>query len=226
MLSKNWLNSAFLISVLSFNSTAFAQDDTRIVIEDNVSLYTSDDLLAMQGQFAFDIIEQIAGFQFIDSNNQRGLSSASGNVLINGLPVLNKSQSLEAILSDLPISQIAEIEVYLAGHPFSSASQYTQMVNIIRDNSQSRANWQVGAKSQKDFNQVNAASLQASTQWLTWDHQLQLSTDKNVAYSTTDYTELNHQNISYLSGQEQYQESIENISTGITSSKVMTDSVL
>ena len=226
MHSKNWLNSAVLISVLGFNSTVFAQDDTRIVIEDNVALYTSDDLLAMQGQSAFDIIEQIAGFQFIDSNNQRGLSNTSGNVLINGLPVLNKSQSLEAILSDLPISQIAEMEVYLAGHPFSSASQYTQMINIIRDNSQNRANWQVGAKSHKDFNQVNAASLQVSTQWLDWDHQLQLSTDKNLAYSTTDYTEFNHQNISYLSGQEQYQESIENINTGITSSKVMTDSVL
>ena len=226
MHSKNWLNSAVLISVLGFNSSVIAQDDTRIVIEDNVALLTSDDLLAMQGQSALDIIEQIAGFQFIDSNNQRGLSSASGNVLINGLPVLNKSQSLEAILADLPISQIAEIEVYLAGHPFTSASQYTQVINIIRDNSQSRTNWQVGAQSHKDFNQVNAASLQASTQWQGWDHQLQLSTDKNLAYSTTDYTEFNHQNIIYLNGQEQYQESIENISTGITSSKVMTDSVL
>ena len=226
MYSKNWLNSAVLIGALNFNSQALAQDDTRIVIEDNVALYTSDDILAMQGQSALDIIEQIAGFQFIDSNNQRGLSSASGNVLVNGLPVLNKSQSLEAILADLPISQIAEMEVYLAGHPFSSASQYTQAVNIIRDNSQNRANWQVGAQSHKDFNQVNAASLQVSTQWLDWDHQLQLSTDKNLTYSTTDYTESNHQNISYLNGQEQYQESIENISTGITSSKVMTDSVL
>jgi len=226
MYSKNWLNSAVLIGALNFNSQAFAQDDTQVVIEDNVALYTSDDILAMQGQSALDIIEQIAGFQFIDSNNQRGLSSASGNVLVNGLPVLNKSQSLEAILADLPISQIAEMEVYLAGHPFSSVSQYTQAVNIIRDNSQNRANWQVGAQSHKDFNQVNAAALQVSTQWLDWDHQLQLSTDKNLTYSTTDYTESNHQNISYLNGQEQYQESIENISTGITSSKVMTDSVL
>ncbi|MBM89948.1 MAG: hypothetical protein CMQ41_16420 [Gammaproteobacteria bacterium] len=226
MYSKNWLNSAVLIGALNFNSQALAQGDTQVVIEDNVALYTSDDILAMQGQSALDIIEQIAGFQFIDSNNQRGLSSASGNVLVNGLPVLNKSQSLEAILADLPISQIAEMEVYLAGHPFSSVSQYTQAVNIIRDNSQNRANWQVGAQSHKDFNQVNAASLQVSTQWLDWDHQLQLSTDKNLTYSTTDYTESNHQNISYLNGQEQYQESIENISTGITSSKVMTDSVL
>ncbi|TMN88159.1 hypothetical protein CWB72_13645 [Pseudoalteromonas phenolica] len=226
MYSKNWLNSAVLIGALNFNSQALAQDDTQVVIEDNVALYTSEDILAMQGQSALDIIEQIAGFQFIDSNDLRGLSSASGNVLVNGLPVLNKSQSLEAILADLHISQIAEMEVYLAGHPFSSVSQYTQAVNIIRDNSQNRANWQVGAQSHKDFNQVNAASLQVSTQWLDWDHQLQLSTDKNLTYSTTDYTESNHQNISYLNGQEQYQESIENISTGITSSKVMTDSVL
>lgn len=160
---KNWLTSAFLISSLSCNSSVLAQNVTRVVIEDKVALYTSDDLLAMQGQTAFDIIEQVAGFQFIDSNNQRGLSNASGNVLINGLPVLNKSQSLETVLSDLPISQIAEMEVYLADHPFSSASQYTQVVNIIRDNSKNRANWQVSAKSHKDFNQANAASLQVST---------------------------------------------------------------
>ena len=226
MHSKSWLNSVIFISALSYNTTVFAQSESRVAIEDNASLYTRDDLLIMQGQSALDIIEQIAGFQFIDSNNQRGLSNASGNVLINGLPVLNKSQSLEAILSDLPISQIAEMEVYLAGHPFSSASQYTQVINIMRDNSQNRANWQIGALSHKDFNQANVASLQFSTQWLDWDHQLQLSTDKNLAYSTTDYTESNNQNISYLSGQEQYQESIENISTGMTSSTVMTDSVL
>lgn len=223
---KNWLTSAFLISSLSCNSSVLAQEVTRVVITDKVALYTSDDLLAMQGQTALDIIEQVAGFQFIDSNNQRGLSNASGNILINGLPVLNKSQSLETVLSDLPISQIAEMEVYLAGHPFSSASQYTQVVNIIRDTSKNRVNWQVGAKSHKDFNQANAASLHVSTQWLNWDHQLKLSTEKNIAYSVTDYTEYNSQNISYLNGQEQYQEGTENISTGITSSKVMNDSVL
>lgn len=221
---KSWLKSAVLISVLNSNLSVFAQTNSAEHVQ--VERITAEQLLAMQGQSALDIIDQVAGFQFINSNNQRGLSNSSGNVLINGLPVLNKSQSLESVLSDLPINQLGEVQIYLAGHPFSSASQHTQVINLIRDTSENRINWRMGAKSHKGFTQPNLASIQANTQWQGWDHQLQLASDKDVAYSSTNYTELSPNNSALLSGLEHYQETIKKTNIGLTSSKPLANSIL
>ena len=162
----------------AFSSTVIAQT------EQQHRVYTQAELALLQGQSVLDILKQISGFQFVDSNTERGLSNAVGNVLIDGLPVLNKSQSLEEVLANLPVNQVLSLSVYLAGHPFAGASQHTQVINIIRDESEQPINWRLGGHTQDGLTALSDVSLQGMLKWQGWEHQLQLGKNASLWGST------------------------------------------
>ncbi|MFC0119068.1 TonB-dependent receptor plug domain-containing protein [Pseudoalteromonas xiamenensis] len=164
-----FLSVPTLITILLIAAPTYAQ------VEAQSEHISKAKLEKMQGQSALDIIKQVSGFLFINSNDKRGLSGATGNVLINGLPVLSKSQSLESILADFPVEQLLELDVYRAGHPFSSASHHTQVINLTRDTSNRQFNWRVEALSQSNYQGLKSTSLQGVIASGSWEHQLRLS---------------------------------------------------
>ncbi|MDP2714625.1 TonB-dependent receptor [Rheinheimera sp.] len=188
--------------------------------------YSQTELAQMSGQSVLDIIEQVAGFRFIDSNSQRGLSNASGNVLINGLPVLNKSQSLADMLAGMPVSQLGAMEVYLAGHPFTAASQYTQVINLLRHTVQRPISWRIAAGSALGMQQPQTLSLQSSTGWHGWDHQLQVRREKDLLQSHSRFFHTGADNSPYLSGSEDYSDSTKDSNLAITSARPLRNSYL
>ncbi|WP_240222811.1 TonB-dependent receptor [Rheinheimera hassiensis] len=196
------------------------------VSAETVTHYSQTELVQMSGQSVLDIIEQVAGFRFIDSNSQRGLSNASGNVLINGLPVLNKSQSLADMLAGLPVSQLGAMEVYLAGHPFAAASQYTQVVNLLRHTAQRPISWRIAAGSALGIQQPQALSLQSSTGWHGWDHQLQVRREKDLLQSHSRFFQAGPDNSPDLSGNEDYSDSTKDSNLAITSARKLRNSYL
>lgn len=188
--------------------------------------YNQTELVQMPGQSALDIVEQVAGFRFIDSNSQRGLSNASGNVLINGLPVLNKSQSLADMLAALPVSQLGAMEVYLAGHPFAAASQHTQVINLLRHTAQPQISWRIAAGSALAMQQPQALSLQSSAGWQGWGHQLHLSREKDLLQSHSSFFQTGADSSPDFNGSEDYSDATKDSNLAITSGKTLGNSYL
>ena len=196
------------------------------VSAETLTHYNQTELAQMPGQSALDIVEQVAGFRFIDSNSQRGLSNASGNVLINGLPVLNKSQSLADMLAALPVSQLGAMEVYLAGHPFAAASQHTQVINLLRHTAQRQVSWRIAAGSALGMQQPQAVSLQSSAGWYGWDHQLHVSREKDVLQSHSSFFHTGADNSPDLSGSEDYRDATKDSNLAVTSARALRNSYL
>lgn len=206
---------AFCLSVLllaAWPEFATAKDQA-------VSLYSQADLQQMPGQSALDIIGHVAGFQFVNSNSQRGLSNAAGNVLINGLVVMNKAQSLDEVLSGIAIGQISAMQVYLAGHPFNAVSQHTQVINVQLDTAAQPVNWKIAAMSHAGAQLPAALSLQSNVQWLGVVHQWQLRAEKALWQSDSGYSEQTPAGQTYLTGNERYRENYNDASIGVVSAK-------
>ncbi|MBU1308904.1 MAG: hypothetical protein KKE30_05155 [Gammaproteobacteria bacterium] len=217
------MRRAILVNLISFFSLAAL---IQQVSADTFSHYNQAELAQMPGQSALDIVEQIAGFRFIDSNSQRGLSNASGNVLINGLPVLNKSQSLADMLAALPVSQLGAMEVYLAGHPFTAASQYTQVVNLLRHTAQRQVSWRIAAGSALGMQQPHVLSLQTSSGWHGWEHQFQARREKDLLQSRSQFFQTGPDIGPDLSGSEDYRDTSKDGNLAITSGRALPDSYL
>ncbi|GAB2919265.1 TonB-dependent receptor [Rheinheimera gaetbuli] len=196
------------------------------VSAETITHYSQTELAHMSGQSALDIVKQVAGFRFVDSNSQRGLSNASGNVLINGLPVLNKSQSLADMLAGLSVSQLGAMEVYLAGHPFAAASQHTQVINLLRHTAQPQISWRIAAGSALAMQQPQALSLQSSAVWLGWDHQLHVSREKDLLQSHSSFFQTGADSSPDLNGSEDYSDATKDSNLAITSGKTLGNSYL
>ncbi|KZN40322.1 TonB-dependent receptor [Pseudoalteromonas luteoviolacea] len=151
--------------------------------------YEGTALTQLYGQNALDKIEQIPGFSLSQSTANRGLAAAGGNVLINGAVPASKSESLRQILSQLPKAQIVEIHFYSAGHPFTSASQFTQVVNIITHDNVATTNWQARSKLTSAYQSYRPSELatQISLPTATWQHQI-----------NAHYQDERHQSVSTL----------------------------
>ncbi len=60
---------------------------------------------------ALEMVQQVPGFQLDDGSNARGFGSSAGNVLINGRRPSTKQDALSAILTRIPASYVASIEL-------------------------------------------------------------------------------------------------------------------
>ena len=81
---------------------------------------------------ALDIARQVPGFALdLGNSDTRGFAGAAGNVVINGARPSSKSETLETMLSRIPASRVAKVEVGpgdLYGAEYSTKSQ---VLNVI-----------------------------------------------------------------------------------------------
>lgn len=221
--------SLLSLIVMAVSTTALA--NTSDQSENKAIYYSNAHIQQMQGQSALDIIRQIPGFRFVDSSDQRGLNNAAGNVLISGLPVLNKTQSLSDLLLGISVDNIQTMEVYLTGHPFSSVTQHTQVVNLVRNHDSKAINWRLSSLSHAGDAQPSRFSLQTGMKWLGWEHQVQVRGENTFFHSISHFntsafnTSAPHAPDSlatiFQNGDEQYKEQSQQTNLNLTSSKTL-----
>ncbi|MEO7564461.1 MAG: outer membrane beta-barrel protein [Sphingomicrobium sp.] len=81
---------------------------------------------------ALDVVRRIPGFSFDGGNTDlRGFSGAAGNVVLNGQRPSSKAESLEDVLSRIPASRVARVDVGpgdLYGADYSTKAQVANLV--------------------------------------------------------------------------------------------------
>ncbi|KZN46501.1 Plug domain-containing protein [Pseudoalteromonas luteoviolacea] len=170
---------ALLCALIAPVSAALDYTDTQSTIDTPqfaVINYDNQALEQLYGQNALDKIEQIPGFALVQNTASRGLSAAGGNVLINGAMPASKSESLSQILSQLPAAHITALHFYSTGHPFGSASQYNQVINVLTHTSSITTNWQTHSKLTSAYQQYRPSELAAqfSVPMNAWKHQINI----------------------------------------------------
>ncbi|TMP34752.1 TonB-dependent receptor [Pseudoalteromonas rubra] len=175
----NRFKPALLLSSLicAVVAPAYAQDQAD-------SVFNEAALAQFSAQHALDLLNQLPTFVLTEGSNERGLSGASSNVLIDGVVPLSKSDSIETLLRQLPINQIAGLELYIGQHPFSQLSEYTQVVNILIKDQGTSLDWRAELSSQHSHNELSEAMLSMQTRHANWHHSASVKWVNNHAYTS------------------------------------------
>lgn len=104
--------------------------------------YTPDFFTRFSPQTALDMVNRVPGFSINEGADRRGFSGAAGNVLIDGRRPSTKSQDLSSILSRIPASQVARIELIRDTGSTADAAGQSVLVNIVRTPSAGAGVWE------------------------------------------------------------------------------------
>jgi outer membrane receptor protein involved in Fe transport len=102
------------------------------VPSDNVITFTPEFFEGAAPATAFDMVIRIPGFSFERGTNARGLTDASGNVLIDGRPPVSKNDLLEDILKRIPASSVRRIELIRGGALGINMRGKSVLANVVR----------------------------------------------------------------------------------------------
>ncbi len=81
---------------------------------------------------ALDMVSRIPGFSIVYGDGRRGFGENAGNVLIDGDRPSTKSDDIGTILSRIPASQVAYIELNEVAGSGADARGQGQVVNVVR----------------------------------------------------------------------------------------------
>jgi len=81
---------------------------------------------------ANEMLARVPGFKLDTGDSVRGFEGAAGNVLIDGQRPTSKSDTLDQILSRVPIAQIERIDIIRGGAPGIDMQGKTVIANVIR----------------------------------------------------------------------------------------------
>ncbi len=81
---------------------------------------------------AMDMIGRLPGFSFDGGSFERGFAGTAGNVLIDGERPPSRSDGLSQVLSRIPASSVARIDLIRGGAPGIDMQGKTTIANIIR----------------------------------------------------------------------------------------------
>lgn len=93
-------------------------------------VYTPADFARYAPRSALDMVSQIPGFGIRDSEERRGLGTATGNVLFNGTRPSNKSEALYTLLQRIPAGNVTRIEI-VDGATLDIPGLTGQVANVI-----------------------------------------------------------------------------------------------
>ena len=93
-------------------------------------VYTPADFARYAPVNAYDMLNQVPGFQIRDSEELRGLGQATGNVLFNGKRPSNKADDMYTQLSRIPAGNVERIEI-VDGATLDIPGLSGQVANIV-----------------------------------------------------------------------------------------------
>jgi hypothetical protein len=92
--------------------------------------YQPDFFARFSPRNAWDMVSQIPGFSVRDNDQNRGIGTATGNILINGARPTNKAEDFGTQLARIPASAVIRIEV-LDGATLEIPGLSGQVANIV-----------------------------------------------------------------------------------------------
>ncbi len=122
-------NLAALVAVAMIGFAPAALADSA---QPNISVYKPAFFADSRPNTAYDMIERLPGFTFNDGGTARGFAGNSGNVVIDGERPTSKTDDLQSILTRIPASDVARIEVIRGSAPGIDMHGQTVMANVIR----------------------------------------------------------------------------------------------
>ncbi|TMO68582.1 TonB-dependent receptor plug domain-containing protein [Pseudoalteromonas aurantia] len=179
--------------------------------------FTAEFWAQRQAQTAFDVIDNIPGFTLVEKQAKRGLSHATANILINGVAPLSKNASLQTQLQQISTDNIQHIDLYQANHPFSAASQFSQLINIVTQKNTKKVTLFTKGAVQSDKAMMDEVSLRIAAPWSGWDHQLNINTQNPRYLSTADIVDKNTNGTVILTADEIYTAQEDNVNVTLSS---------
>jgi TonB dependent receptor/TonB-dependent Receptor Plug Domain len=130
-----------LLTLGGLCDVAYAQDAAPGAIPESAADEQGPNLISYPNAFftdtqpnnALDMVRRTPGFAYNGGRGDvRGLSGASGNVLVDGQPQTSKSVGLDEVLSRIPASQVLRIDVVRGGEGGISMLGFPVVANVIR----------------------------------------------------------------------------------------------
>ncbi len=140
-----------LLTALAASGAAYAQEapapiaQAPVATTENGSLHYDAAYFAQYApRTALDMVNQTPGFTLNGGDDRRGFSGAVGNVLIDGQRPSAKSQSLDAILSRIPATQVVRLEILRGADIAGDASGQAVLLNVVRTPTGGDGVWEIG----------------------------------------------------------------------------------
>ena len=102
--------------------------------------YEAADFARFAPQNALDMLNQVPGFTIRQATVERGLGEATGNVLLNGQRISNKSDDILAQLRRIPAGNVVRIEIR-DGASLGIPGLSGQVANVVSRASSMRGQW-------------------------------------------------------------------------------------
>ncbi len=80
---------------------------------------------------AYDMVQRVPGFTFDDGSSVRGFAGAAGNVLIDGRRPASKTDDLAGVLTRIPVSRVARIDLIRGAAPGVDLQGKAVVANVI-----------------------------------------------------------------------------------------------
>jgi hypothetical protein len=125
--------TARCFAVLASGLVSTAAAPQALAAQDAVTPYPAAYFADAQPYSAFDMVSRLPGFSFDGGDSDvRGLSGATGNVLVDGQRPTGKSESLETILRRIPARSVLRVELIRAGAAGVDMQGRGLVANVVR----------------------------------------------------------------------------------------------
>jgi len=81
---------------------------------------------------AYEMLQRVPGFTLDTGDSVRGFEGAAGNAIVDGVRPASKTDSLDQILTRIPVAQIERIDIIRGGAPGIDMQGKTVIANVIR----------------------------------------------------------------------------------------------
>lgn len=106
----------------------------------NDRVYEAAEFARFAPQTALDMLNQVPGFTIRQATIERGLGQATGNVLLNGQRISNKSDDIVAQLRRIPAGNVIRIEIR-DGSTLGIPGLSGQVANVVSRSTSLRGQW-------------------------------------------------------------------------------------
>ena len=137
---RRWMASPLVLAVALQLTAGVAQAQTADPAATTDRTYEAADFARFAPQTALDMLNQVQGFTIRQATVERGLGEATGNVLLNGQRISNKSDDILAQLRRIPASNVVRIEVR-DGATLGIPGLSGQVANVVSRASSLRGQW-------------------------------------------------------------------------------------
>lgn len=136
LLRRSLSLAPLVVSALTSNAfaqeAALASEALSTISREGVISYTAADFAASRPTTALDMVNRLPGFSINGGEDVRGFAGAAGNVLIDGKRPTTKSESLNNVLSRIPVDQVERIDLVRGGATGIDMQGQSVIANVIR----------------------------------------------------------------------------------------------